>query len=521
MITGSSKQANAFGVRVHQMGGNVFDVAVGVGLVMTVTNPFNASLGGGGFALIHNKGKVRALDFREMAPQSTSPDFYLNKGAEASTKGGTAIGVPGYIAGLYEIHKAYGKLPWNRLFTRAIALANNGFRVSGDWVKRTTLNKDRFNQSGRKYFFKNTRAYKPGDIMRQPQLAKALKIIQQHNINGFYKGPVAKDIIASVKKAGGVISEGDLKKYRVRWLDPIETNFYGYKIYLMPPPSSGGVIIKTALSLIESLKLKELRPLSIDELHYLAEIQSRSFRGRALLGDPRFHKNPLSMLFSSSYLSELTNSIRASKATTIKPLTDNEPKKESPQTTHFTVMDKRGNAVALTVTLNGAYGSGVVSNKYGITLNNQMDDFTTKPGKPNMFGLIQGKGNMIQAGKRPLSSMTPTFVKKGRKLVMALGAPGGPRIISGILQVLYRTLGNKFDIDFAIQYPRIHHQFLPNTLFYDQNRFSLEIVEVLKAKGHKMQSTPWNSRVNGIQLNDQNWLEGAFDARGEGSVEGL
>lgn len=521
LITGASKDANKVGVEIYKKGGNAIDAAVAVGLAMTVTNPFNASLGSGGFALINFKNKVEAIDFRETAPLATSPEYYLDKGKKASITGGTAVGVPGFAAGLYEIHKKHGNLKWEDLFEGALKLAEEGYLVNGEWVEKTERNKARFSKAGKKYFFKSWgRAYKPGDTFKQPQLASALKLLKTKQLIGFYEGAVAEDIAKTVNDNGGSFSLEDFKNYKIRWLKPIKAKFKGYSIYLMPPPSSGGVVIKTALTLMEKTNLHRKKPLSVDELHYLTEIMSRSFRGRALLGDPDFHKNPTKKLFSTKYVSELANSIRT-HATKLEPLKEQLPQKESTQTTHFTVMDKKGNVVALTVTLNGVYGSGVVSEKFGITLNNEMDDFTTHPNEPNMFGLIQGQGNKVEPGKRPLSSMTPTIVKEGKKTVLALGAPGGPRIISGVLQTLYRVLANNFDMDFAIQYPRLHHQFLPNIVFADEHRLSPDVIKTLQAKGHVVKTTPYTGRVNGVRRNKRGWLEGAFDARGSGSVEGF
>jgi gamma-glutamyltranspeptidase/glutathione hydrolase len=248
---------------------------------------------------------------------------------------------------------------------------------------------------------------------------------------GFYEGPIAKDIVDTVSALGGKITIEDFKNYKVRWLEPLVTGYEGHKIYLMPPPSSGGVVILSALNMIEKLDVKSKALLSADEFHLLAEIEARAFRGRALLGDPEFHKNPLKLLTSETYLEEMRKSVNLRKTVALKPLMPGEIK-ESSETTHFSVMDAEGHAIALTVTLNGGYGSAVVSEKYGIALNNEMDDFTTKPNEPNMYGLIQGPGNYVEAGKRPLSSMSPTLVEKNGKIVMSLGAPGGPRIITGV-----------------------------------------------------------------------------------------
>lgn len=519
MIAAPSPFAVEVGKEIINLGGNVIDVAVAVGLTLAVTSPYYASLGGGGFALVKMGKEVEVLDFRETAPAATNPEYFLNKAADASMTGGAAVGVPGFPAGLWALHKKHGKLAWRQLFTIPTRLAQQGFGVSGEWARNTARAKDRFTKDGVKYFFKKDAPYRPGDILRQPNLAKALREFSRRNVEGFYQGAVAEDIVKSVNAAGGNMSIKDMNNYKVRWLKPLTTDYEGHKVYLMPPPSSGGVVIQSALSLIQQLELKKYRPLSVDELHLMGEILARSFRGRALLGDPDFHKNPLDMLLSKDYLAKMAASISLKESKKMEPLVE-ESAKESDHTTHYSIMDAQGNAISLTVTLNVDYGSGVVSSKYGIALNNEMDDFTTKPGQPNIFGLIQGKGNSVQAGKRPLSSMSPTLVEKDGKIVMALGAPGGPRIISGTLQTLYRVLTSKMDMDQAIQAPRVHHQFQPHTLFVDGVRLSPDVIDALKAREHDIKET-WVARVNGVRMNEKGILEGAFDSRGEGAAGGF
>lgn len=519
MISAPSPYAIEVGKKIIKQGGNVVDVAVAVGLTLSVTSPYFAALGGGGFALIKIDGKVEVLDFREVAPGATHPKFYLDKAKDASIYGGAAVGVPGFPAGLYEMHKKHGKLDWKKLFDEPLRLAKKGFTVSGEWVKKTDKASAKFNRGGKKHFMKKPSTfYRPGETLKQLGLAKALNEFRRRKIKGFYEGFVAKDIVDSVKKSGGVLSLQDMKNYKVRWLKPLQTSFMGHNIYLMPPPSSGGVVIQSALAMIEKIQLQKKQPLSVEELHLMGEILSRSFRGRGNLGDPDYHKNPLDFLLSEKYLSKMVKSISHKKSKKLKPLTINAGT-ESNETTHYSILDKKGNAVALTVTLNGSYGSAVVSNRLGIAMNNEMDDFTTRPGEPNLYGLIQGMGNSVQPGKRPLSSMSPTLVEKNGKIVMSLGAPGGPRIISGTLQVLYRVLAHDWDMDKAIQAPRVHHQFLPHTLYIDKDRLSPDVTRMLKKKGHKVEES-WNSRVMGVRINKSGNLEAAFDARGEGAAGG-
>lgn len=520
MISAAHPLAIEAGRKIAQQGGNVVDVAVTVALTLSVTSPYFSALGGGGFALVKMKGAPEALDFREMAPAATSRDYYIKLDKEASITGGHAVGVPGKAAGLSALHKKYGKLPWAKLFVDPIRLAQQGYPLSGEMAEETIDEGKRFNPAGKKIFFKkNGSAYKPGEILRQPGLAKALIAFRDQREKGFYQGPVAADLVKAVTESGGKMTLQDLANYKVRWLKPLETQYASHKIYLMPPPSSGGVVIVSALKMIESLDLKSRAALSVDELHLLAEIQSRAFRGRALLGDPDFHKNPIDFLTSNKYLKELQESISLKKAVALKPLAD-DVAKESTETTHLSVLDAKGNAVALTETLNGNYGSGVVTPQFGIALNNEMDDFTTRPGEANMFGLIQGPGNEVSPGKRPLSSMSPTLVEKDGEIVGSLGAPGGPRIITAVLQTLYRVYGRGMDIDRAVQAPRVHHQFLPNKVLIDFEKLPPESQKGLRDRGHVIEEG-WMGRAYIVRRRADGILEAAFDSRGEGAAGGI
>ncbi len=518
MISGPSQYMVEAVREISAAGGNVADATVVALLTLAVTSPYFAALGGGGFAMMKLSGKVEVLDFRETAPAAAGKQYYEGKPENASTKGGTAVAVPGVPAGLWAIHKKHGKLPWKRLFQTPLKLAQEGFRVTGEWATTTKEEMADFNAAGMHFFVKPDRsAYRAGDLLKQVSLAQALIELRNKGGDGFYQGAVATDITKSVNAAGGNLTMADLKSYKVRWLEPLVNEFKGYKFYLMPPPSSGGVVMRTALQLVDRLNITKLKPFSVEELHFLGEILHRSFRGRPLLGDPDFHKNPLSYLASPNYLNELVASVKADKATTLAALKD--VPQESSQTTHFSIIDSKGNAVALTVTLNGNYGSRVVSERFGIALNNEMDDFTTRPGVPNMFGLIQGEGNVVQPGKRPLSSMSPTLVEQGGKIILAAGAPGGPRIISSVFQALYRHLVTGLDVDQAVQAARVHHQFLPNKLILDDLKFSPETVAGLTKRGHQVEFGGIG-RVYMVRLAKDGTLQGAFDSRGEGAAGG-
>ncbi len=522
MISAPSAYAVDAGKAIADRGGNLIDVAVAVGLTLAVTNPSNASLGGGGFALVSMGDGVDVLDFREMAPAATSPDFYVKLPKGASWNGGTAVGIPGVPAGLWALHNRYGKLGWSTLFDTAIELAEKGIEFSGTESRYSEGQAERFNAAGLRHFFQTpVQPYRPGEVLRQPALARALKLLRNNGPDGFYSGEVARDIAASVQAAGGVITIEDLASYRVRWLQPLVTDFRGHRIYMMPPPSSGGAVIKTALELFDRVGIGEQSALSVDEIHLMAEVLNRSFRGRALLGDPDFHDNPFDRILSPEYIGQMADSVDLTRSVQLEPLLG-KVADDSNETTQFSILDADGNAITLTVTLNGSYGSGVVSERFGISLNNEMDDFTTRPGEPNAFGLVQGLGNVVEPGKRPLSSMSPTLVEKDGRIVMALGAAGGPRIISSVVQTIYRVLVTGLDIDRAVQFPRVHHQFLPNKLFLDEFKFSPELIEGLRARGHETveQRPAYLGRIKAVRLNDRNYLEAAYDNRSEGAVGG-
>ena len=524
MISSESLGAISAGQAIAKLGGNVVDIAVASALAMSVELPQSASLGGGGFALIKIGAQVDVLDYREIAPGATSPDFYKTKPKTASIDGVYAIGVPGVVAGLYALHKKHGRLKWKKLFKPALRMAKKGFLVSTEMHQIIKANAPRFSPAGRALLMNKKQAKKPGDIIRYKGMHTALKKIRRQGQRGFYEGSIAKDIINTIKALGGIMTLEDLLNYKVRWLKPVTLDFKGHKVYSMPLPSTGGIVLASALRLSEMLNIDRHSPLSSMEAHLMAEILARSFRGRSLLGDPDFFKdNPLQMLLSDKYLKDLSKTINFRRTSVLPPLTIPKKKtqqKESSQTTHLAVIDHLGNAVSLTTTLNGNFGSGVFSEKFGISLNNEMDDFTTRPGQPNMFGLIQGLGNKVEPGKRPLSSMAPTIVTKDGKAILALGARGGPRIISAVFQVIYRVLVNSFDIDLAVQSPRIHHQFLPHIVFYDPHRISQDVLDNLKKKGHKLKHGSIG-KVIAVGRRKDNTLVGTFDSRGVGQAAGL
>ncbi|MEM7646239.1 MAG: gamma-glutamyltransferase [Pseudomonadota bacterium] len=520
LVTTPTQFSAQLAQEIMEKKGNVVDVAVATSLILAVTNPRHAALGGGGFAIVKmGKNPVKALDFRETAPKKTHPRFYIEKDKEASRTGPNAIGIPGIPAGLWALHKKYGKLHWSQLFDLPIRLATRGYRITGENADRALRARKSFNEAGKKYFLgPKGIPFKAGDWVRHKQLGKALKLMRNRGVVPFYEGDIARDIVETIQSAGGVMTREDLKNYKVRWLNPLVSEYRGHKLYLMPPPSSGGLVIASSLKMLEKLKSHEMEPMSTEELHTLGEVMKINFRNRNLIGDPDFVKNPTDEFLSDKKINEWTQKIKKDRPLVIAPVKSSLPA-ESNQTTHFSVMDSKGNAIAVTITLNGVFGSKIVSNKYGIALNNEMNDFNIRPGEPNHWGLIQGDANWVRPGARPLSSMSPTLVEKNGKIVMSLGAPGGPRIISGVLQSLYRVLANDYNMEEAIHAGRVHHQFRPETLFVDYKKFPSLSIKALEKIGHEVKPS-WQSRVNGIRLNDKGELEAGFDYRAEGGAAG-
>ena len=528
MVSSESPEATRAGLWAARRGGNVVDVAVATHLAMAVSLPQSGSLGGGGFSLIKMGPKVEVLDFRERAPAATSPTFYTSPErikAKASIDGPLAVGVPGVSMGLYELHKKYGRLKWRTLFTPALNLAR-GFKISYDMHKTIERNMSRLNTAGRRVLAPRNKALGVGTTLKQPALRRALLELRKHGAKAFYQGNIADDIVSSLASKGGVISRRDLANYKVRWLQPLQAEFQGHRLYLMPPPSSGGIVLASAVKLLKQLNVKRQAYGSATEAHLMSEVLKLAFRGRSLLGDPDYHKNPINYLLSDGYLKPMGRRVsHRRRITNLKPLNKVPRSKESTETTHYIVMDAEGRTVSTTTTLNTNFGSGVFTNKYAISLNNEMDDFSTQPDKPNFFGLIQGKGNQVEPGKRPLSSMSPTIVTdaKGRT-TGALGGRGGPRIISAVLQTLYHHLVHGLNAQQALNAPRVHHQFLPDTIFADGRFSCYEVLAGLRRRGHKVDATAngYIGQAFAVFRNpSKRLLESAVDSRGGGLAEGF
>lgn len=519
-VVSDSEIASQVGAQVMRKGGNAVDAAVATAFALAVTYPTAGNIGGGGFMVVRMAtGKTVAIDYREIAPAKASREMYMNAPQkDASLNGQLAAGVPGTVYGMAEAHKMFGKLPWKEVVQPARLLAQNGFTVSRDLAQELKSQGKSFQPFPESYriFNKGGQFWKWGETFKQPELAATLKRIEDQGTKGFYEGETARLIVAEMKRGNGIISLDDLRKYRPVVREPIKTSAFGYEIITMPPPSSGGVALTQMLNILKAWDLKSLGWGSSAYYHRLVESMKLVFADRAYNGgDPAYFKVPVAHLTSQAYADELRQKINLDKATPsaeIKPY--NRSLKEGNHTTHFSVVDKWGNAVANTYTLNTGYGSGVTVTGGGFLLNNEMDDFMTAPGKPNVFGLIQGENNAIVAGKRPLSSMTPTIVTKDGKLAMVIGSPGGPTIINTVLQTFLNVAVFGMDIQRAVSAPRIHHQWMPDQISWEPFGISQDTRKAMEQMGHKFAARASNMGSSmGILIDGNGARRAGIDAR--------
>ncbi len=525
MVVAQEPLASEAGVEVLRKGGNAIDAAVAVAFALAVTHPTAGNLGGGGFLLLRTAaGESTFYDFREKAPAKATRNMYLDDKGELgrdSLVGWRASGVPGTVHGLHTAHAKYGSKPWAELVAPAIRLAR-GFPVSYSLAKSlegTAKLLSQFPESNR-IFLKGGKFHKWGDTIAQPELARTLRRIAKQGAADFYRGETARKLAAEMAAAGGLVTLDDLKSYRTAERKPLTGSYRGYDILTAPPPSSGGIGILQMMGMLEGSGYERGGHGSAATVHYLAEVMRRFYADRSEhMADPDFFKVPVPGLLSKRYIDSLRASIdpgRASTSEQIRP--GKQPAAESAETTHISIVDAKGNAAALTYTLNGSYGSGVTVPGLGFLLNNEMDDFSAKPGVPNLFGLVQGEANVIEPGKRPLSSMTPTIVLKDGKLFMVVGAPGGSRIINGVLQVILNAVDFGLNAQEAVDAPRIHHQWLPDKLMLERG-FSPDTVELLKQKGHAVDSIRGVALVEAIVREGESW-QGGTDRRAHGKAAG-
>ena len=535
MAVSAHPLATEAGLAALQQGGNAVDAAAATALVISVVEPFSAGIGGGGFLLLRRAqtGTVQALDFRERAPKRATRDMYLDQQGKvrprASLDGHLAAGIPGTVAGLYTVHREYGKLPWAAVVAPAIALAENGFPVSSRFTKAVKGRQDTIqkNPAARQVFTKGGILYQPGELLVQRDLALTLRKISQ-NPQSFYTGDIARAIASDMAKNGGLITLEDLKNYTPIWRNPVCGNFRTYEICAMSPPSSGGVHLLQILNILGDTDLKKLGPKNPDTLHLMAESMRIAYADRSeYLGDPDFVSVPVKALTSKNYAKLRRSQIQMSKAKpsievkAIDGQTLNRFVYESPETTHLTVVDKERNVVSLTFTVNGGFGAGAVAAGTGILLNNEMDDFAAAPGVPNLFGLVGGEANSIAPGKTPLSSMTPIIVTENGKFRLAAGAPGGSTIITTVLQIVLNVLVYDMNVGEAVSAPRVHHQWLPDRLMVEKGGFDAATLSELRRRGHVIREGEGWGNANAIVLTSDGWLEGAADRRGEGVAKGF
>ncbi|MDY7579809.1 gamma-glutamyltransferase [Herbaspirillum sp. RTI4] len=512
MVASEQGLATQIGVDILKRGGNAIDAGVAVGFALAVVLPNAGNLGGGGFMMIHDAktGKNVALDFREMAPALASRDMYLDaKGNVApgrSLYSPLATGVPGTVAGLSHALKKYGTMRLSQVIAPAIKLAERGYPVSPGLAQILDAERDHLGQwdSSKAIFFKHGRPLQAGEMLVQKDLATSLRLIAEQGPSAFYEGAIGKKIVADMKRHHGLISAADLKNYRVVEREPVVGSYRGYQVMAMPPPSSGGIHIIEMMNILEHYPLGQYGANSAQTIHLMAESMKLAYADRAeYLGDPDFNKVPVKGLTSRAYADELAHKINPDRATPSAEIKPGKPLPyESDQTTHFSVADKAGNLVATTYTLNLNFGSGMVASGTGITLNNEMDDFSAKPGVPNAFGLVGGEANAVGPAKRPLSSMSPTFVLKDGKPFLVTGSPGGSRIITTTLQLILNVIDHDMNVAEATITPRIHHQWAPDQLRVERG-ISADTLKILREKGQNVSVQPSMGRTQSIQIKDE------------------
>jgi len=534
MVASQHELASKVGVSILKRGGNAVDAAIAVGLALAVVYPEAGNIGGGGFMLIRNKsGEIIAIDYREMAPAAASRDLYISSdgdlvtGDASSTVGYRAAGVPGTLAGFELAFRKYGsrKVTWADLVRPARLLAKEGYVLSHRLAERfrdyaDTLDKY---EDSRRIFLNSGSLFKEGDVLKQPELAATLGRVERLGAREFYTGHTARLIAADMKRNNGLITLEDLRSYVAKERMPLRGTYRGFQIISMPPPSSGGIVMLEALNILEGFDIGRMEHNSAAKYHLVAEAMRRAFADRAeFMGDPDFTSVPATELIDKNYASRRRESINPRRASSSRDVGHGTPIGAEPtETTHFTVVDRDGMVVSNTYTINDLFGSRVTAKGTGVLLNDEMDDFAAQPGKPNMYGLVQGERNAIQPRKRPLSSMTPTIVlRKDGSVWFALGARGGPRIISAVLQSVMNVIDFGMDMQDAIDAPRIHHQWLPDQIAYEPFGMSPDTRAVLDSYGHRFGSPTYIASATAIMIDEDGARVGAIDRRSDGAAVG-
>ena len=524
LVVSAHPLASEAGAKMMKMGGNAFDAAIATQYALAVVYPQAGNIGGGGFLVgVKNNGEKFTIDFRETAPAKASRDMYIDKNGKANTTlsqyGRLAAGVPGSIAGFYATLK-HAKLPMEKLIQPAIDLAEQGFAITEKEASLLNDQMKHFNEHNKiKSVFQKNEPWKQGDILVQKELAETLKRIQKYGEKGFYEGKTAELIVAEMKRGNGIITLNDLKNYKVAERKPIVFDYKGNEVVSMPLPSSGGILLAQMLKMASYENLENYQQNSAEAVQIMVEAERRAFADRAeFMGDPNFIEDKTQMLISDSYLKNRWKSFNKNLATPSSEVGKIIPQpKESTETTHISIIDKEGNAVAITTTLNGYYGSKVVVAGAGFFLNNEMDDFSIKPGVPNMFGAVGGEANKIEPGKRMLSSMTPTIVLKNGKPYIVVGTPGGTTIPTSVYQSIVNVLDFKLNPNLSVNAPKFHHQWLPETIAVEKG-FPETTIKDLESKNYKFDRITQIGKTEMIVINENGNATAVADGRGDDSV---